>query len=375
MLARYVCATAVAIGGGVGVRAGRAQQVQSQVAPSPQASPAQNARQNQQQNVQPQNSSPAGQQVQARQQSSARNLSNAAAEDARFSHPQLWFGVASEQIAPAIARQLKLRPDQGLMVLDVLANSPAAKAGLHADDLLIELNGKPLTSPDELSAAANSLTDAPDQNAPAAGQNSTLVFLRDGDRHSVTITPSPRPEDLRIIPAESNVLASKSGAPLFLNGNAIGQNLTNYVAPNGNALQVGPGFQLNLRNNDAATVEIRKAMDNGKKMVVVSQETDSAGHVRISITQDDKTYAVESGHIDTLPENLRGLGQQLLDTAARPQQNAATPTAEEMARQINDQQAQIQQLNARIDRLMDTLSAPATRPAAVPATPAGSTAP
>jgi len=67
--------------------------------------------------------------------------------------PQYWFGVAVENLPPAVAEHLKLRPDQGVMVSAVFENSPAAKAGLLPKDLLIELNGQPLTSQEELAIA------------------------------------------------------------------------------------------------------------------------------------------------------------------------------------------------------------------------------
>src|SRR4051794_19440172 len=39
--------------------------------------------------------------------------------------PQYWFGVAVENIPPGFAKQLKLKADQGLMVIAVLPDSPA----------------------------------------------------------------------------------------------------------------------------------------------------------------------------------------------------------------------------------------------------------
>src|ERR1043165_210553 len=69
--------------------------------------------------------------------------------------PQYWFGVAVENIPPAFAKQLKLNPEQGVMVSAVFEGSPAAKAGPQPEDILIELNRVPLTSQEELARAAN----------------------------------------------------------------------------------------------------------------------------------------------------------------------------------------------------------------------------
>ena len=41
------------------------------------------------------------------------------------SRPQYWYGVAVENLPPTIAKQLKLKADQGLMVIAVLPGTPA----------------------------------------------------------------------------------------------------------------------------------------------------------------------------------------------------------------------------------------------------------
>src|SRR6187551_2967095 len=69
--------------------------------------------------------------------------------------PQYWFGVAVENIPPSFSRQLRLKENQGLMVVGIIPQTPAEKAGLKADDLLVELNGVELTSQEQLARAAN----------------------------------------------------------------------------------------------------------------------------------------------------------------------------------------------------------------------------
>src|SRR5437762_22562 len=58
---------------------------------------------------------------------------------------QYWFGVAVENV-PAVSKQLKgmgVQPEQCIVVMNVFANSPAAKQGLRPDDLLLEINTVP----------------------------------------------------------------------------------------------------------------------------------------------------------------------------------------------------------------------------------------
>lgn len=222
---------------------------------------------------------------------------------------QRWFGVAVENIPGPIARQLKLHKDQGLMVVSVLAGSPAEKAGLRAEDLLIEANGQPLTSQEELSHAAN-LVEVTGKGEVQA-RVSTLVYLRDGDRAEAVITPEPRPATMLVVgPNRGNFVASVKNEA----GGTPQMRVRNYVLPNGGAAQVGPGYRVDPSSNDAAglsMLSIRSLVLNGQT-VVLTQETDAAGRARYTITVGTTTYEVDKGKVGSLPADLRPLAEQLL---------------------------------------------------------------
>ena len=56
------------------------------------------------------------------------------------------LGVSVEKPGDTLAEQLELPKDQGLVIRDVTAESAAAKAGLKAHDILLELDGKAVSS-------------------------------------------------------------------------------------------------------------------------------------------------------------------------------------------------------------------------------------
>jgi serine protease Do len=56
-----------------------------------------------------------------------------------------WLGVAVQDVTPAMASALGLSAPGGALIADVQANSPAARAGLKRGDVVVELDGKPIT--------------------------------------------------------------------------------------------------------------------------------------------------------------------------------------------------------------------------------------
>jgi membrane-associated protease RseP (regulator of RpoE activity) len=59
-------------------------------------------------------------------------------------HPRL--GVTVAPPSEALVDQLDLPKNQGLVISQVVPDTPAAKAGLKANDIILELNGKPVAS-------------------------------------------------------------------------------------------------------------------------------------------------------------------------------------------------------------------------------------
>jgi serine protease Do len=61
-----------------------------------------------------------------------------------------WLGVALKDVTPEQARELKLDGEYGAMVEKVEPDSPAAKAGLQAGDVIVEFAGEKVRSVAEL---------------------------------------------------------------------------------------------------------------------------------------------------------------------------------------------------------------------------------
>jgi serine protease Do len=84
-----------------------------------------------------------------------------------------WLGVAVQDVTPPIAKALGLDTPAGALASDVTPDSPAAKAGLARGDVIVTLDGKPVTD-------SRSLRMHIAESAP--GTRLALGVVRDGKR-------------------------------------------------------------------------------------------------------------------------------------------------------------------------------------------------
>src|SRR5262245_12081987 len=68
-----------------------------------------------------------------------------------------YMGVSIQDITPNLEKAMKLGQTHGALIGDVDPDGPAAKAGLHASDVIMEINGKPIDDRRELRLIVSSL--------------------------------------------------------------------------------------------------------------------------------------------------------------------------------------------------------------------------
>src|SRR5204863_8446215 len=74
-----------------------------------------------------------------------------------------WLGVSIQQLTPELAREFGAKEPKGVLVNEVVSDSPAAKAGIQRGDILLEFDGKKLEGPGDLQRSVGLFS--PDQNA------------------------------------------------------------------------------------------------------------------------------------------------------------------------------------------------------------------
>ncbi len=96
-----------------------------------------------------------------------------------------WLGVAvgPRPLPPRVAGRLGRRA--AVEVIEVVEGSPAARAGLRAEDLLVELDGVALHDADDLQRLMTS---------EAIGRSAKLSVVREGEQRGVEVVPEELPD-------------------------------------------------------------------------------------------------------------------------------------------------------------------------------------
>lgn len=90
-----------------------------------------------------------------------------------------WLGVETHDVTSDIAKTDKLPAERGVVIGKVVADSPAAKAGLKENDVVTEINGQRIES---AATFRRMIHEIP------AGRTAQLTIWRDGHSQSLSVT-------------------------------------------------------------------------------------------------------------------------------------------------------------------------------------------
>jgi serine protease Do len=109
-----------------------------------------------------------------------------------------WLGVQVQPVTAGIAESLGMKNAAGALVDEAKADTPAAKAGIQAGDVITAVNGN---------AVKDSRTLAREISGMAPGSSARLDILRKGEAKSITVTLATMPNQ-----PEKQANASNNGS-------------------------------------------------------------------------------------------------------------------------------------------------------------------
>jgi serine protease Do len=97
-----------------------------------------------------------------------------------------WLGVSIQPLTPELAKSFGLKEAKGVLISDVIAESPAEKAGVQAGDIITEFDGKKLDGPQDLQRAVA---------GAAPGKAMPMTLWRDKTTKTVEIRVGETPDE------------------------------------------------------------------------------------------------------------------------------------------------------------------------------------
>jgi membrane-associated protease RseP (regulator of RpoE activity) len=264
--------------------------------------------------------------------------------------PKHWIGILGGPVPDYVRAQVDIPDDYGVMIREVVPDSPAAKAGLTKYDIVLRAND---TDVSDMRDLANLVTSEGEQ-----GGKISMEVLRRGQRETIVVTPEERPENVALSPPEG------TGAGWGMPGQPGDfQQFFNQHLPSGQPFafrSFGPGMQLNFPGAGTA------GMPNGVS-VSVSKENDQPAKVTVKRGEDTWEFNGDDPEaLKQLPEDLRPfvsqfLGQNVLGGHATgtfvpnvtipqlPELQNLGPDLERMQQQLQQMEKQMQDLSQRMN--------------------------
>jgi serine protease Do len=156
-----------------------------------------------------------------------------------------YLGVSLQTISPAVAKSVGFEGAEGALVGDLADGGPAAKAGLRSGDVIVEFDGKPVTSSKQLTEIVG---DTP------VGKTAKLKYVRDGRAQVTSLTLVERPGQNV---AENKEPDAEDGGKLGLSYSTVTETASRDLKLKINSGAVieqvqadGPAFEAGIRRGD-----------------------------------------------------------------------------------------------------------------------------
>lgn len=209
---------------------------------------------------------------------------------------EYWIGIVLGEL-PEIAKQ-QLKVDGGIVVEDVLPDSPAAKAEFKRFDVLLRAADKPLAEPADIVKAVDESKD----------KELVIEAIRSGDRLKLRVVPVKRPlPEAGAAPADATTSPGERESALKL----LEEALTKLKGTSG-----GETLGLYFPRPGVVATEVRQVELPKNLSITITRSGDEPA--KIHVKRDNKEWDTTADKLNELPEDVRQQVEQLVGKTIHP---------------------------------------------------------
>lgn len=280
-----------------------------------------------------------------------------AGSDSADSRPYIGVLLDPMPLPALLVKHLGLSPDQGIRIMNVHRGSPADKAGLERDDLIIGFQGEEV---DDNEAFIDEIRRA------GVGTEVSLEIIHLGQRKPVTLTLEALEGEFDLkYPPEPEIVQSWRPGKIF----RLKPGDENWMEVLKDAVPPELDMHINRFFNEIHTYH--HSID-GDDFTVTIEGNPNKNDSKVTVQAGDDEYETTVGDIDKLPEKYREPAEQAVKEAQkdvetrkpfrmpewnlylnkiRPYQDFQIPSFEPGGPMFDRIQKQMEQLQRRLDRL------------------------
>jgi S1-C subfamily serine protease len=213
-----------------------------------------------------------------------------------------WLGISIQDMTPRLARSMQVKAEQGALVSEVMKGSPAGKAGVSEEDIVVEFDGQDIGDADGLRAAVR-------HTAP--GAEVAVVVVRRDERKSLRVKIGKTPRTMAapfppVPPISPRVFRFETSAAMGLTLRTLNGQMAKYFqVPGGRGVLVeeveeeSEGAKAGFQAGDVITSigeepveqvrDVRRALRNADEAERVSLEILRRGAAqRLTLTVEEQ---------------------------------------------------------------------------------------
>jgi serine protease Do len=283
-----------------------------------------------------------------------------------------WLGIYLQDISPDIREAMDLKSGEGVLVKDVVQDSPADQGGIKQKDVIVEFKGKKVED-------APYLTEMVRETSP--GEKVKLTIVRDGKEKTLTVTIGKPPEkessyEYKFEPPQVRTKMVEPDVSIFrfFSGGRIGvkvQDLTEqlgdyFAVEDGEGALITevekdmPAFKAGLKAGDVIVEVDGKKIEDTEDLMDAISKKEEGDKVEIKVIRDrqPRSFAVEvAKREEWAPFGSKQIEKfkVLRETPRSPEMLWEEQAPSELRQELQDLKEELQDLKDQLEELRDKI--------------------